>query len=594
VRIKEKADKDRDSRLALFQGDRNRKVFSFYEITGLVIFSSLIFLPYLYLVIKYDFPFTMSGDEDNWINIFIHGCKFCEVKNERCFTLPLFLLLCRATYEIFHSFSYINVFLKITGVIFIPPLIFAIIKRFIKESHLAFLTLSIIVLNVYPLLKFVQGDMNFPHSAFLGFIFHRAFNPNPLILPLILFIYLIIKIDDKKNLSLKEKIIYSVIFALNFYGQFYYYVHALILIFLLIVFSKQKRKELIEISFVAFFLALPAVVFNFLQTQNPNSEAMLMRAILFTKFRAESFEFAQEKRNYVIIVLGIISGLYLLKKGWKGKVLFFVLISNLILGYQNGITKITIQERHFYYAFYIFSVIAIFSAIYDLVSKTKLRNILNYLSSAANLTISFVIPAIFLGMFISSEKTLIENIGTLKHVREQIILKSEYKIISYFIKNEVKENEVISLPKNLSAVIFRETLIPQLNPKTYIFTYIGDREIFERNIVDMKLQGFNSEEVKNMVAAYIKLLREKPNIYELRGIMGEIGIPIEKPQNKKEIQEKFLKEFEELDNSRLKELINKFEVRYVIREKAKSEDETFLKEIFKSKYFYIYEIEFEE
>lgn len=319
-----------------------------------------------------------------------------------------------------------------------------------------------------------------------------------------------------------------------------------------------------------------------------------MRAILFTKFRAESFEFAQEKRNYVIIVLGIISGLYLLKKGWKGKVLFFVLISNLILGYQNGITKITIQERHFYYAFYIFSVIAIFSAIYDLVSKTKLRNILNYLSSAANLTISFVIPAIFLGMFISSEKTLIENIGTLKHVREQIILKSEYKIISYFIKNEVKENEVISLPKNLSAVIFRETLIPQLNPKTYIFTYIGDREIFERNIVDMKLQGFNLEEVKNIVAAYIKPLREKPNIYELRAIMGEIGIPIEKPQSKKEIQEKFLEEFEELDNSRLKQFVNKFEVRYVIREKAKGEDETFLKEIFKSKYFYIYEIEFEE
>jgi hypothetical protein len=79
----------------------------------------------------------------------------------------------------------------------------------------------------------------------------------------------------------------------------------------------------------------------------------------------------------------------------------------------------------------------------------------------------------------------------LKHVREQIILKSEYDKISDFIKTKVKENEVISLPKNLSAVIFRETLISQLNTKTYIFIYIGDREIFERNIVDMKLQGFN-------------------------------------------------------------------------------------------------------
>jgi arsenate reductase-like glutaredoxin family protein len=150
------------------------------------------------------------------------------------------------------------------------------------------------------------------------------------------------------------------------------------------------------------------------------------------------------------------------------------------------------------------------------------------------------------------------------------------------------------LPRNLSAVIFRETLIPQLNPKTYIFTYIGDREIFERNIVDMKLQGFNSEEVKNIVADYIELLKEKPNIYELRGIMGEIGIPIEKPQNKKEIQEKFLEEFEKLDKNKLKQFIKKFEVRYVIREKAKNEDETFLKEIFKSKDFYIYEIEFGE
>ncbi len=594
MRITEKADKDKKSRLALFQGEMNRKVFSFYEIAGLLIFSSLIFFPYLYLVIKYDFPFTMSGDEDNWINIFIHGCGFCEVKNERCFTLPLFLILCKAVYEIFHGFSYINIFLKITGVIFIPPLIFAIIKRFIEANHFAFLTLSIIVLNVSPLLKFVQGDMNFPHSAFFGFILHRAFNPNPLILLFILYVYLITKIADKKNLSIKEKIIYGVIFGLNFYGQFYYYVHALILIFLLIVFSKQKRKELIEISSVAFFVALPAVVFNFLQTQNPNSEAMLTRAILFTKFRAESFEFALEKRNYVIIVLGIISGLYLLKKGWKGKVLFFILISGLILGYQNIITKITIQERHFYYTFYIFSVIAIFSAIYDLVLKTKLKNILNYVSPAANLTISFVIPAIFLGIFISSEKTLIENIANLKSVKEQIILKSEYEKISHFIKNKVKENEVISLPKNLSAVIFRETLIPQLNPKTYIFTYIGDREIFERNIVDMKLQGFNSEKVKNMIVNYIKLLREKPDIYELRGIMGEIGIPIEKPQNKKEIEEKFLEEFEGLDNNRLKQLIEKFEVRYVIREKAKGEEETFLKEIFKSKNFYIYEIEFGE
>jgi hypothetical protein len=283
-----------------------------------------------------------------------------------------------------------------------------------------------------------------------------------------------------------------------------------------------------------------------------------------------------------------------LQKGWKGKVLFFILISGLILGYQNAITKITIQERHFYYAFYIFSIIAIFSAIYDIISRTKLKNILPYVSPAANLTISFVVPAMFLGILISSEKTFIENIRTLKHVREQIILKSEYNKISHFIKAKVRKNEVISLPRNLSAVIFRETLIPQLNPKTYIFTYIGDREIFERNIVDMKLQGFNSEEVKNIVANYIELLKEKPNIYELRGIMGEIGIPIEKPQNKKEIQEKFLEEFEKLDKNKLKKFIKKFEVRYVIREKAKNEDETFLKEIFKSKDFYIYEIEFGE
>jgi hypothetical protein len=413
----------------------------------------------------------MSGDEDNWINIFIHGCGFCEVKNEKCFTLPLFLLLCRAVYEIFHGFSYVNVFLKIFGVIFIPILLFAIIKKFIEESHFAFLTLSIIVLNVYPLLKFVQGDMNFPHAPFFGFILHRAFNPNPLILLFILFVYLIIRIGDKRNLNFKEKIICGIIFGLNFYGQFYYYVHALLFIFLLLIFSKGKRKELIEISSVAFFVALPAVIFNFLQTQNPESEAMLMRAILFTKFGVERFEFAQEKRNYVIIVLGVISASYLLQKGWKGKVLFFILISGLILGYQNAITKITIQERHFYYAFYIFSVISIFSALYDLVSKTKLKNVLDYVSLAANLTISFVIPVLFCGIFISSEKIFIENVATLKHVREQIILKSEYDEISDFIKTKVKENEVISLPKNLSAVIFRETLISQLNTKTYIFIY---------------------------------------------------------------------------------------------------------------------------
>jgi uncharacterized membrane protein len=112
---------------------------------------------------------------------------------------------------------------------------------------------------------------------------------------------------------------------------------------------------------------------------------MLMRAILFTKLRAESFEFAQEKRNYVIVVLGLISALYLLQKGWKGKVLFFILISGLILGYQNAITKITIQERHFYYAFYIFSIIAIFSAIYDVVSRTKLKNILPLCKSSCKL-----------------------------------------------------------------------------------------------------------------------------------------------------------------------------------------------------------------
>jgi hypothetical protein len=80
VRITEKAGKDKKSRLELVRGDRSRKVFSFYEIAGLLVFSFLIFFSYLYLVIKYDFPFTMSGDEDNWINIFIHGCGFCEVK----------------------------------------------------------------------------------------------------------------------------------------------------------------------------------------------------------------------------------------------------------------------------------------------------------------------------------------------------------------------------------------------------------------------------------------------------------------------------------------------------------------------------------
>ena len=171
MRITEKAGKDKKSRLELVRGDRSRKVFFFYEIAGLLVFSFLIFFPYLYLVIKYDFPFTISGDEDNWINIFIHGCGFCEAKNQKCFTLPLFLFLCRAVYEIFHGFSYVNVFLKIFGVIFIPILLFAVIKKFIEESHFAFLTLSIIVLNVYPLLKFVQGDMNFPHAPFLVLYF---------------------------------------------------------------------------------------------------------------------------------------------------------------------------------------------------------------------------------------------------------------------------------------------------------------------------------------------------------------------------------------------------------------------------------------
>jgi hypothetical protein len=590
VRITEKAVKDKKSRLELVRGDRSRKVFSFYEIAGLLVFSSLIFFPYLYLVIKYDFPFTMSGDEDNWINIFIHGCGFCEVKNEKCFTLPLFLLLCRAVYEIFHSFSYVNVFLKIFGAIFIPILLFAIIKKFIEESHFAFLTLSIIVLNVYPLLKFVQGDMNFPHSPFFGFILHRAFNPNPLILFFILFVYFIIRIDDKRNLNFKEKIICGIIFGLNFYGQFYYYVHALLFIFLLLIFSKGKRKELIEISLIAFFVALPAVIFNFLQTQNPNSEAMLMRAILFTKFGVERFEFAQEKRNYVIVVLGVISALYLLQKGWKGKVLFFILISGLILGYQNAITKITIQERHFYYAFYIFSIIAIFSAIYDVVSRTKLKNVLDYVSPAANLTISFVVPALFCGIFVSSEKIFIESVETLKHVREQIILKSEYDEISDFIKTKVKENEVISLPKNLSAVIFRETLISQLNTKTYIFIYMGDREIFERSILDMKLQGFNLEEVKSIISEHTEFLSEKPPIYEIRALMGDLGIPSENLENKSEIQRKFLEEFEKLDGNKLKELINKFEVKYVIREREKTESEFFLKEIYRTKKFYIYEV----
>jgi hypothetical protein len=590
VRITEKADKNKKSRLELVQENRSRKVFSFYEIAGLFVFSSLIFLPYLYLVIKYDFPFTMSRDEDIWINVFIHGCGFCEVKNERGFTLPLFLLLCKAVYEIFHGFSYVIVFLKIFGAIFIPILLFAVIKRFIEESHFAFLTLSIIVLNVSPLLKFVQGDMNFPHAPFFGFIIHRAFNPNPLILLFILFVYFIIKIDDKKNLNFKEKIICGIIFGLNFYGQFYYYVHALLFIFLLFIFSKGKRKELIEISLIAFFVALPAVIFNFLQIQNPDSEAMLTRNILFTKFRAERFEFAQEKRNYVIIVLGVISASYLLQKGWKGKVLFFILISGLILGYQNAITKITIQERHFYYAFYIFSIIAISSAIYDVVSRTKLKDILNYVSPAANLTISFVVPALFCGVFVSSEKILIENIVTLKHIKEQIILKSEYEKILDFIKDKIKENEVISLPENLSFVIFRKTLISQLNPKTYVYIYIGDREVFERNILDMKLQGLNFEEVKDIVLEHTKFLSENPTIYELRGIMGEIGIPSEKIESKDKIQKKFLEEFEKLDGNKLKELINKFEVKYVIRKREKTESEFFLKEIYRTKKFYVYEV----
>jgi hypothetical protein len=139
-------------------------------------------------------------------------------------------------------------------------------------------------------------------------------------------------------------------------------------------------------------------------------------------------------------------------------------------------------------------------------------------------------------------------------------------------------------------VIFRKTLISQLNPKTYVYIYIGDREVFERNILDMKLQGLNFEEVKDIVLEHTKFLSENPTIYELRGIMGEIGIPSEKIESKDKIQKKFLEEFEKLDGNKLKELINKFEVKYAIRKREKTESEFFLKEIYRTKKFYVYEV----
>jgi hypothetical protein len=76
--------------------------------------------------------------------------------------------------------------------------------------------------------------------------------------------------------------------------------------------------------------------------------------------------------------------------------------------------------------------------------------------------------------------------------------------------------------------------------------------------------------------------------------MGDLGIPTEKLESRSEIQKKFLEEFEKLDGNKLKEFVKKFEVKYVIRKKEKREEETFLKDVFKTENFYIYEIKFED
>jgi len=568
----------------------------------LFIFSFSLIFPYIYLDINYGFPFSITGDEDNWVAIFLHSCGICEVRAERCFSMLLFSVLCKLIKVFFEDVKYISIFLKTLGCFAIVFFLFGTIKNFIRDNSISLLALAVSVLTVGDILRFSSGKLELAHSPFFGFIISRGFNPNPLIVVFLFFTFLVSQwLSSQEKLTISQKIVLGVALGLNFWGQFYYYIHALLFVLLLLIFDR-RRKDIFEFSFLAFFVALPALIHNFFQAKYEHADEMLQRGILLTTFRAKGFDFLLEKKNYLILFLSFVSILYLFKFE-KERNLFFFWISSVILGFQNFITGITVQERHFYYAFYLFSIIAIFSFLKILICRLKLMFLKKFINIFS--FILFLYPVIFFSVFLLKERFFIESMRTFSHIKEQVELKDDFEKICEWIKENRGKVKALSVPSDISPILFRVCPYTTfLDVRTYIFIPIDEDEIFRRRVLNIKLQGYDFQIYLSELEKRFGLISDFPDLPEIRGILtDQFGFPENlKTKLKKTTEKSFLKqeydnflrdEFLRLENiDELKKSVVFFGLSHVIREKQKDEKEFYLKEVFRTQKFSVYEISF--
>ncbi|GBD03637.1 hypothetical protein HRbin19_00932 [bacterium HR19] len=576
---------------------------SFFINLVLFIFSFSLIFPYIYLNINYGFPFSITGDEDNWVAVFFHSCGICEVQAERCFSMFLFSVLCKLIKLFLEDPKHTVIFLKIIGCFAIVFFLFWTIKNFIKDTSISLLALAVSILTVGEILRFSSGKLELNHSPFFGFIISRGFNPNPLIAVFLFFSLLVSRwLSSQEKLTLSQKIVLAIAFGLNFWGQFYYYVHALLFVVLLLIFDSRRRKEVFEFSFLAFFIALPALIHNFLQTNYEHTDEMLQRGILLTPFRAKKIDFLLEKKNYIILFLSFISVFYILKFE-KEKNLFFFWVSSVVLGFQNFITGITVQERHFYYAFYLFSVIAIFYFLKILIYRLNLMFLKKFISALSFGL--FLYPVIFFSVFLLKERFFIERMGIFSHIRKQIELKDDFEKICGWIKDNRGKIKTLSVPSEITPILFR--ICPYstyLDVRTYIFIPIDEDEIFRRRILNVKFQGLDIQTYLSELEKYFDLVSDFPDLYEIRGVLTDLsGLPHDlKVKLKDRFEKNFLKieyenslrsEFLRLEDiDELKNSAISFGLSHVIREKQKEEKEFYLKEVFRTQKFFVYEISF--
>ncbi len=468
--------------------------------------------------------------------------------------------------------------------------------------------------NIFSLFRLFSGrtgDTDFITNVYGNTL--RIFNPSFFLIFFLLFLIYLVKFLDleerQQKVERKDILLPGIFLGLSFYSLTFWWVYLLssmlFLFFILLLFRKDRIKNISKVLILGIIIGLPAVIFNLYQKniigQSIYRSAFLVR--LQESISLITFLKGIPKEYILLFVLSFFSFIFYSRFSAKFLLIFSGFFSGFLLFFSEYILKIFIQgAMHFTVSFKLFTKIAIGLTLQKF-KELELKKTISYL-------FGFAINALCVLMFFLFTINWTLFFFKVKKFEENMKRVKDFKEVADWIKSNAPENAVITSDDFYGFFVLFDLfptsseLMFHILSRKFIFhnninyfSDLTDEEVFERFLIRAKLLGFSESEFRD----YIYDISKRDHVFwgispystfVSKAYLGEPNdFRFSKYKNIYEAVDDFvdvaLRYYQ--DEMYFESLMRKYRVDYVVRKKD-YQGEKYLKREVKIGEFYVFRI----